>query len=114
MLSKTEIAKKRIEKLFKLAEEELKKGNLERTKRYIYLARKIGMKCQYTLPRELKRKFCKKCNMMLIPGISCEVKLNKKTKTKDIKCFNCNYIRRYPYGEQNRRKFNKTRRKTEK
>jgi len=113
MLSKKEIAKKRIEKLFELAEEELRKGNLERTKRYIYLARKIGMKCQYTLPTELKRKFCKKCNMLLIPGISCEVRLNKKTKTINIKCFNCNYIKRYPYGKQDRGEFNKTRRKIE-
>ncbi len=99
MLSKTEIAEKRIKKLFTLAEEELRKRNLNRTKRYIGLARKIGMKCQYTLPKELKRKFCKKCNMLLIPGISCEAKLNKKTI--DIKCFNCNNIRRYSYGKKN-------------
>ena len=101
MLSKIEIAGKRIEKLFKLAEEELKKGNLDRTRRYIYLARKIGTKCQYTLPKELKKKFCKKCNMLLIPGISCETKLNKTTKTMDIKCFNCSNIKRCPYGKEN-------------
>ncbi len=99
MKSKLETAEDRVKELFKLAEQELRRGNLERTKRYINLARKIGMKCQYTFPKELKRKFCKKCNMLLIPKISCEIKLNKKTKTMDIKCFNCNNIRRYPYGE---------------
>ena len=56
MVSKIEIAETRIKKLFKLAEEELKKGNLDRTRRYIHLARKIGTKCQYTLPKELKKK----------------------------------------------------------
>lgn len=106
MLSKKEIAERRIEKLFKLAEEELRKGNLDRTKRYIGLARKIGTKCQYTLPKELKRKFCKKCNMLLIPGVSCKTKLNKKTQTIDIKCFNCNNIRRYPYGKKDGRRDN--------
>ncbi len=99
MLSKTEIAEKRIKKLFTLAEEELRKGNLDRTKRYIRLSRKIGMKCQYTLPKELKRKFCKKCNILLIPGISCRVKLSEKTI--DIKCFYCNNIKRYSYGKKN-------------
>ncbi|MCK4730089.1 MAG: ribonuclease P [Candidatus Aenigmarchaeota archaeon] len=101
MLSKKEIVEKRINILFKLGEEELRKGNFDRTKRYIKLARKIGMKYQYTLPRELKRKFCKKCSLLLIPGISCAVRLNKNTKTRDIKCFNCNYIRRYPYVRKN-------------
>jgi len=92
------IAEKRIKILFKLAEEELKKENFDRVRRYVELARKIGMKAQYTIPRELKRKFCKKCNMLLIPGKTCMVRLNKKTKTINIKCFNCNNIKRYKYG----------------
>ncbi|HIE41474.1 MAG TPA: ribonuclease P protein component 4, partial [Candidatus Aenigmarchaeota archaeon] len=63
---------------------------------------KIGMKAQYTIPKDLKRKFCKKCNMLLIPGKTCSIRLNRKTKTINIKCFNCNNIKRYKYGKQNR------------
>jgi len=92
------IAEKRIRTLFELAEEELKRGNFERVRRYIELARKIGMKAQYTIPRELKRKFCKRCNMLLVPGKTCSVRLNKRTKTINIKCFYCNNIKRYKYG----------------
>lgn len=103
MKSKLEIAEKRIDTLFKLAEQELKKGNTERVQRYIILARKIGAKCQYTLPKELKRKFCRKCNMLLISEISCAAGRDKEMKTIDIKCFNCNYIRRYSYDKPDRK-----------
>ncbi|MCK4429279.1 MAG: ribonuclease P protein component 4 [Candidatus Aenigmarchaeota archaeon] len=103
MMSKLEIAEKRIKILFKLAEQELKKGNSDRTKRYILLARKIGAKCQYTFPKELKMKFCRKCNMLLISEISCSTNLNKEMKTMDIKCFNCNNIRRYSYDKPDRK-----------
>jgi ribonuclease P protein subunit RPR2 len=92
------IAEKRIKILFRLAEEELKKENFDRVRRYVELARKISMKTQYTIPKELKRKFCKKCNMLLIPGKTCSIRLNKRTKTINIKCFNCNNIKRYKYG----------------
>ncbi|OYT43287.1 MAG: hypothetical protein B6U88_01460 [Candidatus Aenigmarchaeota archaeon ex4484_56] len=103
MLSKKEIAERRINILFRLAEEMLRKGRYDKVKRYIELSRKISMRINYTIPKELKRRFCKKCNMLLIPGISCTVRLNPKTKTVNIKCFNCNNIKRYPY-EQNRKR----------
>ena len=89
------IAEKRIKILFDLAEMEVKKSNLKRVQRYIGVARKIGMKAQYTLPKELKRKFCKKCNMLLLPGKTCSVRIGKKKKA--IKCFNCNSIKKYDW-----------------
>jgi ribonuclease P protein subunit RPR2 len=94
-----EIAEKRVRILFELAEKEVRKENFGRAKRYVELARKIGIKAQYTLPKELKRKFCKKCNYLLIPGKTCLVRLDKKTRTVNIKCFNCNNIKRYKYGK---------------
>jgi len=96
-----EIAEKRINILFNLAEKEAEKENLKRVKRYIELARKIGMKAQYTLPKDLKRKFCKKCNMLLLPGKTCSVRADKEKKT--IKCFYCNNITRYKYDRKNRK-----------
>jgi ribonuclease P protein subunit RPR2 len=90
------IAKERIKILFDLALKEFKK-HPERSRRYIQLLRKIGLRYNVRLPKELKRKFCKKCFNLFIPGYSCEIRLNDKTKTVNIKCLRCNKIYRYPY-----------------
>lgn len=92
----TKIAHERIGILFKLADKEFKK-HPRRSKRYIELARKIGMRYNVRLPKEWKRKFCKKCNTLLKPGVTSQVRLDTKKKTIVIKCLKCNKIYRYPY-----------------
>ncbi len=92
-----DIAEERIEILFNLAEKEFKK-HPERSKRYIELARKIGLRYNVRFPKELKRQFCKKCNSILI-GSTKQVRIDSKTKTIAIKCLNCGKIYRYPYKE---------------
>jgi ribonuclease P protein subunit RPR2 len=89
------IAKERIQILFDLAEKEFKK-NPERSKRYIELARKIGLRYNIRLPKQLKRKFCKNCNTLLIPGLTSRVRISKG-KVLSIKCLKCEKIYRYPY-----------------
>lgn len=88
------IALKRIKTLFKLAKEEFKK-HPERSHRYVEIARKIGRRCGVRIPRELKRKFCKKCGKYLFPGINCRVRIGKMRVT--ITCLECGNIQRYPY-----------------
>jgi ribonuclease P protein subunit RPR2 len=92
-----DIAEERIEKLFSLAEKEFKK-HPERSKRYIELARKIGLRYNVRLPKDLKRKFCKKCNSLLTASTK-QVRIDSKTKTVAIKCLNCGKVYRYPYKE---------------
>ena len=91
----TKIAKERIEILFSLAEKEFKK-HPERSRRYIELARKIGLRYNVRLLQEQKRNFCKNCNTLLKPTTS-KVRLDKSTKTINVICLNCNKISRYPY-----------------
>jgi ribonuclease P protein subunit RPR2 len=91
-----DIAKERIEILFGLAEKEFKKYP-ERSRRYIQLARKIGLRYNVRLPKEVKRKFCKNCNSLLIPGRTEQVRIDSKTKTVARKCLKCNKVCRYPY-----------------
>jgi ribonuclease P protein subunit RPR2 len=91
-----DIAKERIEILFRLAEKEFKKYP-ERSRRYIQLARKIGLRYNVRLPKEVKRKFCKNCNSLLIPGTTEQVRIDSKTKTVARKCLKCNKVFRYPY-----------------
>jgi ribonuclease P protein subunit RPR2 len=87
------IAKERIEILFDLAEKNLGK-NLQRSQRYVELARKIGMRYNVRFPKEMKRKFCKNCNTLL-KGTKAQVRTEGKSLI--IKCQVCNTIYKYPY-----------------
>ncbi|MEM5815344.1 MAG: ribonuclease P [Candidatus Aenigmatarchaeota archaeon] len=90
------IAKERIEILLELAEKEAKK-NPERSRRYVELARTIGKRYNVRLKKEQKKKFCKKCNTILIPGYTMKIWLDPKSKTKVFKCLFCKNLYRIPY-----------------
>ncbi len=92
----TNIAKERIEILFSQAEKEFKKKP-ERSRRYVELAQKIGLRYNVRLSKDQKRKFCKKCDTILKPGITSQVRLDKTTKTINVQCLNCKKVYRYPY-----------------
>lgn len=92
----TKIAKERIEILFALAENEFKERP-DRSRRYLELARKIGLRYNVRLMKNEKRKFCKKCNTLLKPGITSCIRLDKATKTILTICLNCKNVYRYPY-----------------
>jgi len=86
------IARERIQILFDLAERELRK-HPERSRRYVELARKISLRYNVRLPRELKKRFCKNCNILLKPGLTSSTRIQNKMLT--IKCTFCNKIYRY-------------------
>lgn len=90
------IAEERIEILFSLAEKEFSK-HPERSKRYVELARKIGLRYNIRLSKGQKRKFCKDCNSLLIPGKTSQVRINSDRKIITTKCLNCNRIYKHPY-----------------
>jgi ribonuclease P protein subunit RPR2 len=90
------IAKERIEILFNLAEKEFKKYP-ERSMRYIQLARKIGLRYNVRLSKELKRKICKSCNSLLIPGLTEKIRIDSRTKTVSRKCLKCERVYHQPY-----------------
>lgn len=91
-----QIARERIEILFSLADKEFRKYP-ERSKRYVQLARKIGLRYNIRFGKDMKTKFCKNCNSLLKPGISSKVRLDSKTRTIMVKCLNCNKTYRYHY-----------------
>ena len=95
---RVDIAKERIDRLLELAKEEFNK-NPGRSRDYIKLARKIGMRYNVRLKKEQKRSFCKKCNQLLIPNKSSKVEIESKKKLKIIKCLNCGNIYRYPHNK---------------
>ncbi|MDD5181617.1 MAG: hypothetical protein PHC66_00395 [Candidatus Nanoarchaeia archaeon] len=92
-----DIAKDRIIYLFRQAEQAMEKGEKSLAKKYVGLALRIGMKFQLSMPREWKRRYCKKCGVFWVPGKTVRVRSKKKEKHIVFTCLDCGAIRRYPY-----------------
>ncbi|MFH8080777.1 MAG: ribonuclease P [Candidatus Aenigmatarchaeota archaeon] len=95
-----QIAKERIGILLSLARKIVEK-HPERAKRYIQLARKIGLRYNVRLGK-LKRTFCKNCNIPLIAGKTCLHRLDSSKKTLNIICKSCGNIIRIPYKDDDK------------
>jgi ribonuclease P protein subunit RPR2 len=79
------IALERIYRLFELAQ---KTGEEKYVKRYLKLAKRISEKCRVSIPKELKKKYCKKC-------FSIKVNQTEQEPFLLIKCKNCGYEKKY-------------------
>jgi ribonuclease P protein subunit RPR2 len=86
------IAKERISILFERADEEFK-DNPDLSDRYVNLARKMSMKANIPIPRDLKKKFCKSCYSYLKPGSNLKVRLHRSTLI--YTCGKCGNIMRF-------------------
>ncbi len=85
------IAEERIEILFDEAEK-VAKENMARAKRYVQLARKIGMRYNVRIPQEFNRQYCRYCSSLLIVS-----RRRFKYVILFIKCKSCGASLRYPY-----------------
>jgi len=63
------------------------------SKRYIIISESIGKKMDITLPRYVKRSYCKKCKMLY--STADKIRLKKGLIT--ITCSKCGNVRRIPY-----------------
>ena len=78
------LALERIYRLFELAEN----ADKEHQKRYLELAGKIGTGTRVKIPKELKKKYCRKCFGMNITA-------KKETESVVISCNNCKSKKKY-------------------
>ena len=98
------IAAWRISGLFELAETNTKKESRESealAKRYILLAKKISAHYKVKIPKEMKTRICNSCNAVLIPGISCRVRITKGPLI--IYLCNCGSEKKEYIGKQTQR-----------
>lgn len=75
-----EMALERIGRLFDLAYAKTEAPDVESrllARKYMNIARRISLHYKIRLPEEIKNKICKRCNSVLIPGITCAVRVNK-------------------------------------
>jgi len=96
-----EMAKERIMILFGLAGKEFDR-HPGRSHRYVELARKISMRYNVKMPKQLKRRICNNCHKYLFPGKNCVVRSNSMSQSMEIKCLECGKVHRYPYVKEKR------------
>lgn len=91
--TKQKIALERIWRLFELAEKASGEGKPERSKRYLQLAKRIGEKMNVSVPKELKKRFCKKC-------FSVKVEAKEEKPFLAVKCGECGFVKRFGLEEK--------------
>jgi len=89
----SEIGAQRIDTLLVESEKAVRDGRTDRSRRYVDIARSIGMKSRVKMPRD--KKYCKNCHVALVPGVNCRVRLSNHKVC--ITCGMCGEVRRYPY-----------------
>lgn len=67
----------------------------KRVARYVGLARRIGMRYQVSLPRDLRRLVCRACDAVLVPGATARHRVNAGRVT--VTCLACGTVKRYPF-----------------
>ncbi|MFH1420461.1 MAG: hypothetical protein ABIG30_00675 [Candidatus Aenigmatarchaeota archaeon] len=88
------IANERIEILFSEADKRAKRKQYELSDRYVKLARRIAMRYNIKLSKDLKRRFCKYCYAYLSPSRRTD---RTDKGIKKIKCLKCGRIMRIPW-----------------
>ncbi len=92
------IARERIEKLFSQAELFTKEGRYDLGRRYVSLARRIGMKVDISVGHRMD--YCRNCNVYMIPARTCRVRVRRGRKV--IFCLSCGNTSRFPYRRKKR------------
>ncbi len=92
------IALERMEILFHQAEKEALQSRPARARRYVDLARRIGMRYNVRVPPDFKRRFCKKCLAYFLPGLNARVRVGRGRLV--ITCLGCGAIERLPFVEE--------------
>ncbi len=92
------LAKDRMVTLMELAGERAAAGDTERSRRYVQLAKRIGMRTNTTMLKDFL--YCRECDVALVPGRNCRVRLRGQRIT--TRCLECGNIRRVPYLKERR------------
>ncbi|OGS42750.1 MAG: hypothetical protein A3K67_00485 [Euryarchaeota archaeon RBG_16_62_10] len=94
-----DIALERIERLFAMARTEAATGNMERSRRYVSLALRMGER--HKVRPGKKRTYCPSCHAYFVPP------RNVRVRTGDgrisITCLDCGHISRFPLARRARR-----------
>ena len=72
-------------------------ANPELSSRYVRTARRIAMAAKVSLPREFRRRTCKRCNTLFVYGENCRVRVRQQRELHIvITCLKCGWQTRIP------------------
>jgi len=91
-----ETAMERVRILFRLADEAFPEDPA-RAQRYVDLARRIAMRTRLRLPRDLRRRVCRRCNALLVPGATSRTRVRQRREPHvATTCLRCGATARIP------------------
>jgi ribonuclease P protein subunit RPR2 len=90
------IARERVVILLDEARKAAGSGKRERAKRYVFLARRLGMRYNVSMPATHRRWLCAACGTYLVPGANASVRLRRQRIV--ILCLECNAVKRVGRG----------------
>ena len=94
------IARQRIQILFEEAKKTAK-SDPELAAKYVKSARRIAMAAKIRLPLEFRRQTCKNCNVLLVHGSNCRVRIKQKRESHVVvTCLNCGNQTRIILGKK--------------
>lgn len=99
------IARERIVLLYNLSLERARRGYYELARRYIEVMLRIAGKTGVRPPRYIRRGYCRRCYIPLIPGLTLSVRVRGRGKASRVvyRCLECGWVRRYPVKALKRR-----------
>lgn len=94
------IARERVDILLEEARKAAAAGKRDRAKRYVFLARRMGMRYNVSVPGAHRRWLCAGCGSYMVPGANAAVRLRPQRIV--ISCLDCKTVKRV--GRAARRK----------
>ncbi|MGD9395729.1 MAG: ribonuclease P Rpr2/Rpp21/SNM1 subunit [Candidatus Thorarchaeota archaeon] len=90
------LAQARVDILWEQAKKEAESGKSELARQKMLSARKIAQRTRTKLPHHIRRRMCKCCGTILVPGDTCRIRVrHNRSKHVTVTCFACGAIRRY-------------------
>ena len=93
-----DIALQRIIYLYRLSLDMARRGDYELARRYIKLIQRIGGKARVRPPRYIRRGYCRRCKIPLIPGLTARYRVRSRGRRGShvvVTCLMCGWMRRY-------------------
>nr|WP_245521921.1 ribonuclease P [Staphylothermus hellenicus] len=92
-----DLAIQRMRYLYKLALDRTRSGDYDLARRYIELIIKYAHKARVKPPKYIRRGYCRKCKIPLIPGLTARVRIQSEGKGSRVvvTCLLCGWRRRY-------------------
>ncbi|KAF8252347.1 Rpr2-domain-containing protein, partial [Wilcoxina mikolae CBS 423.85] len=92
-------------------EAQLNSSTVNLSRFYLSCLRSVAKKSVIRLDPSIKRTICKRCDALLIPGVSCEHRIENKSKNGKkrwadvliVECKTCRTVKRFPVGMDGRK-----------